>query len=140
MAAQTLEQARSTNPQDPNILSMLGEIYRDEREYELARDALQAALALDDDLVKAAVGLGWVYASLGQNAEAGAIFEGLVQRGLNRLEGFVERGMAALEVLGALANLPRRFVKVDCSPNWTSWCASTGKAPRFSRTRPPSCA
>ena len=56
---------------------------------------------------------------------------------LVELGGFVELGMAALEVLGALANLPRRFVKVDCSPNWTSWCASTGKAPRFSRTRPP---
>jgi tetratricopeptide (TPR) repeat protein len=113
MAAQTLEQARSIDPQDPNILSMLGEIYRDEREYDLARDALRAALALDDDLVKAAVGLGWVYASLGQNAEAGAVFEGLLQRGLHRLEGFVERGMAPLEVLGALANLPSTFVKID---------------------------
>jgi tetratricopeptide (TPR) repeat protein len=113
MAAQTLEKAKSISPDDPNLLSMLGGVYRDQREYELARDVLQTALALDKDQVQAAVGLGWVYADMGRSADAAAVFERLVRRGLEQLEGFAEQGMASLEVLCALANLPRKLVNID---------------------------
>jgi tetratricopeptide (TPR) repeat protein len=113
MAARTLEQARAINPKDPTILSTLGGIYREEREYELAQGAFREALTFDNDLVQAAIGLGRVYAYTGQSAESAAVFERLVQRGMERLEGLAERGMVPLEVLSALANLPRRFVSVD---------------------------
>jgi tetratricopeptide (TPR) repeat protein len=113
MAAQTLEKAKSINPQDPDVLSMLGGVYREQREYELALDVLHGALALDKDHAKAATGLGWVYADMGRSAECAAIFERLVQGGLDQLEDFVEQGMASLELLGVLANLPRKLVNID---------------------------
>ena len=39
MAALALEQAKAINPNDAGVLVTLGEIYREEREYELAYDA-----------------------------------------------------------------------------------------------------
>ena len=45
MAANTLEQARLIRPQDASILMTLGEIYRDDREFELAEKAYREALA-----------------------------------------------------------------------------------------------
>jgi Flp pilus assembly protein TadD len=113
MAARTLEEAIAINPKDPTILSMLGGIYREDREYELARDAFRKALALDVDLEQASLGLGWVYSYMGQRAESAAVFERIVERGLERLEGFATGGMAPLDVLSALAHLPSNFVKVD---------------------------
>ena len=102
MAARTLEQARQINPQDPAILLTLGEIYREEREYELARDAYRQALALEADLGPAAVGLGMVCSSLGFYAEAAEIFERLIKR-----------GMRTLGPLSGLANLPASVVSID---------------------------
>jgi tetratricopeptide (TPR) repeat protein len=102
MAARTLEQARALSPQDSTVLTTLGEIYREEREYELALEAFRQAVALDKDSARAATGLGRMYSSMGQNAEAAEVFEGLVKR-----------GKASLEVLSALASLPRALVSVD---------------------------
>jgi tetratricopeptide (TPR) repeat protein len=113
MAARALEEGRALNPKDPTILSMLGGIYREGREYELARDVFREALTFDNDHVEAAVGLGWVYWHMGQSAESAAVFERIIARGLERLEGRVERGMAPLDVLNALANLSRKLVGVD---------------------------
>ena len=78
MAAHTLEQARTISPKDSTILSLMGGIYREEREYELAREAFREALALDGESMEAAVGLGWVCSHMGQSAESAAVFERIV--------------------------------------------------------------
>jgi hypothetical protein len=57
--------------------------------------------------------LGWVCWYMGQNDKSTAVFTHLLARGGDRLEALAEPGMAPLEVLGALANLPATFVKID---------------------------
>src|SRR5260370_31478442 len=85
MAAQALEQARAIKPKDANVLVTLGEIYRQEREYELAKDAFRQAVALEENLVPAAMGLGWICSYLGHNAEAPRLFEALLNHGMSFL-------------------------------------------------------
>lgn len=102
MAARTIEQARSLKPDDPNVLVALGDIYRDEREYELARDTYRRALALDQRHVSGAIELGWCHQNLGEHAEAASVFEGIINR-----------GMRLLEPIRGLANLPASAVRID---------------------------
>jgi tetratricopeptide (TPR) repeat protein len=102
MAAQTLEQARRIRPKDPDILVMLGAIYQEEREYELARDAYREALALASSPEAAAMGFGACSSHLGEHAEAARVFEGLYRRGIR-----------TADVLYWLCSLPAALVKVD---------------------------
>jgi Flp pilus assembly protein TadD len=102
MAALALEQARSIKPRDANILVMLGETYIEEREYERAKETLREAVALEDDLYAAIMGLGFACEQLGQNAEAVKIYESLLKR-----------GMSTLEVLFAFTSVPSAFVNID---------------------------
>ncbi len=102
MAAQTLEQARAIKPQDANILVTLGEIYLEEREYELARDAYHQAMALEQNLTPAAFGFGTSCSQLGEYAKAAEVFEGLIKR-----------GMPFLDPIMMLAGLPKSLVKID---------------------------
>jgi tetratricopeptide (TPR) repeat protein len=102
MAARILEQARLINPQDVSILVTLGEIYREEREYELAQDAFRQALALEPSLEPAAIGLGQCCASLGQHAEAAEV-----------LEGLIKRGSRSLDVLYSLIQIPVSVIHID---------------------------
>lgn len=105
MAARTIAQATALKPDDPNVLVALADIYRKDREYELARDTYRRALMLDQSLVPAAVGLGWCYLNTGNPAESAAIFEGLINR-----------GMRLLEPIRGLANLPASAVSIDLLP------------------------
>ena len=57
MAAQTLDKALAIRPRDASILSSLGEIHREEREYEAAQQAYRRALALDPYMETPAAGL-----------------------------------------------------------------------------------
>lgn len=102
MAALTLEQARLLRPQEASIAHTLGEIYRDDREYELAQNAFRTALELDSRLTAAAMGLGWCSSHLGQFPEAAARFEFLVKHNLH-----------SNRTLYALSQLPSTFVSVD---------------------------
>jgi Flp pilus assembly protein TadD len=102
MAALTLQQARAIKPRDANVLETLGRIYREEREYERAKEAFREAAALEDTLLPALMGLGHACGALGQNAEAVEVFESLIKR-----------GMSSLEVLYSLTLLPSAFVNVD---------------------------
>lgn len=102
MAAQALEQARAIKPDDPAIFTTLGEIYRTEREYELAYDAFAAAVKLDPKLIEAARGLGQCCMHLGRYEEAAAIFQRLVKRG--------DRSAIALS---PLTELPKPLVTLD---------------------------
>ena len=102
MAVQTLEQASLIRPADPSIFVTLGEIYRDEREYELARDAYRKAFDFDPSLDTAALGLSNCCTHLGQYAEAAKILEGLIKSG--------SRSLAALSEFN---QLPSTFVTID---------------------------
>ena len=102
MAAHTLERASDIAPQEPSILVTLGEIYRNEREYELARDAFLKAYDLDRSFDAAASGLCSCYLQTGQYAEAARIFERLVKD-----------GKCSMSLLFELNNLPSPYVKVD---------------------------
>ena len=102
MAERTLKQAQSIKPDDPHVLVALGDLYREQREYELACDVYRRALALDSSLTSAAIGLAWYYKNIGAYAEAAAIFEDLIRR-----------GMRLLEPIRGLANLPASVVKLD---------------------------
>src|SRR5262249_17529110 len=101
-ALSTLEQAKSIEPRDPSVLLTAGDVYRELREYELARDAYNKALAAEPGFAAAASGLGGCYQNLGADREATAVFEGLINR-----------GMRLLEPLRGLANLPPVLVSVD---------------------------
>jgi tetratricopeptide (TPR) repeat protein len=102
MAAQTLEQAARLKPDEPTILIALGEVCRDDLEFEQARDAFHRAYTLDNSLTVAGVGLSQSCAALGQYAEAAAVVEDLVKR-----------GMGTMSVLGELMELPRDVVSID---------------------------
>jgi tetratricopeptide (TPR) repeat protein len=86
MAAQTLERAIAIEPNNPAILVSLAEILRDEREYERAVDVYRQALDLDRNSESAAIGLGLCLGAIGENAEARAVFETLLQRGCRTLD------------------------------------------------------
>ncbi len=102
MAALTLEQARAIKPQDVNVLVTLGEIYRAEREYELAKEAYTRALEIEPGFGEAAAGLGWICSYLGEDAEAAARFEGLLKS-----------TSRPTDILVALASLPASLVTID---------------------------
>jgi Flp pilus assembly protein TadD len=102
MAALALEQARAIKPQDAIILKNLGQIYRQEREYEHAKEVFHQAVALEANLLPAIMGLGLTCAELGQYAEAAEVYKSVIKR-----------GMSALWILHAFTNIPSAFVNVD---------------------------
>ena len=102
MAARTLEQATAIKPDDPNILLTLAEIYSEEREYELAREAYRKSYNLDPSLEAAAVGLGACCNDLGEYADAAQAIQGLVKRGVRSPSIFFE-----------LNHLPSSFITID---------------------------
>jgi tetratricopeptide (TPR) repeat protein len=111
MAAQTLERAIAVEPKNPAILVSLAEILRDEREYERAVEAYRQALRLDPSVDSAAIGLGLCLGAIGENTEAQAVFETLLQRGCRTLDlchAMTTLPAAAMNsgILKALDNLP----------------------------------
>jgi tetratricopeptide (TPR) repeat protein len=102
MAAQTLDQALAIRPEDAAILASLGEVYREEREYEFAQQAYRKALALDSDLGSAAIGLALCLLALGQYTEAASV-----------LEGLFKRGYRSLNLLDVMATMPRNTLSID---------------------------
>jgi tetratricopeptide (TPR) repeat protein len=102
MAKQTIERVRLIEPKQGSVLLLQGDIFREDREHELARDAYRQALAIDPSLVAAAIGLGWCLADLGEYRQAAEVFENLVQRGI-----------PLVEPLRALASFPAAAVRID---------------------------
>jgi len=102
MAAQILEQARLLNPRDYSVLMTIAEIYRQEREYELARDAFIEAAAQEPGDERAPLGLAVCHIALGENAEAAAV-----------LSGLIKRGVRSRDLLGAIAELPKGMIQFD---------------------------
>ena len=102
MAKQTIGQARLIEPKQAGVLLLQADIFREDREYESARDAYRQALAIDPSLVTAAIGLGWCLADLGEYRQAAEVFEGLIQRGI-----------PSAEPLRALVSFPATAVRAD---------------------------
>jgi len=105
MAAHTLEQATAINPDDPSILVTLGEIYRADREYELAYQAYSKSLKLDRKLTAAALGLGTSCMQLGKYAQASKILVRLLENGIRSTGIYTE-----------INNIPAAFVAIDLLP------------------------
>jgi tetratricopeptide (TPR) repeat protein len=99
MARRALEQIKEPGAK---ALLMLGDIYQEDCEYELARETYRRALAADAGLVAAAIGLGWCSTHLGDYSQAAKIFEGLI-----------ERGVRTIEPIRALTVLPPSVVHID---------------------------
>lgn len=102
MAARTLEQALALKPTEPSILVTLGEIYQQDREYELARDAFRKALEAEPGMEEASLGLAYACATLSKHAEV-----------VEALEGLLKRGVRSLGVLSALVQLPASVIRMD---------------------------
>ncbi len=101
-AAQTLERALAIRPQDASIFASLGEIHREEREYEVAQHAYRQALTLDPNLESAAIGLALCLSALGQSAEAANV--------LSKAYGL---GHRSLNLLHVMTTLPPDTVRID---------------------------
>ncbi|MBI5909386.1 MAG: tetratricopeptide repeat protein [Betaproteobacteria bacterium] len=102
MAAQTLDRALAIRPQDASIFASLGEIHRDEREYDIAQQAYRQALRLDGNLESAAIGLALCLAATGQSSEAGKV-----------LEETFKRGHRSLNLLHVMTTLPPNTIGID---------------------------
>ena len=102
MAARTLEQARDIAPSDVNILATLGEIYRAEKEYELSKEAFEAALRIDPGFAAAENGLALSFMHIGELARAAEI-----------LDGKARQGSRSIVLLSLLGQLPPSLIGVD---------------------------
>lgn len=109
MAAQTVEQAIAIEPGDAGVLLMLGDIRREQCEYEIARDAYRRALTIDPGMVEAEIGMGWCCAEIGDFAKAVEVFEGVAGRNPRLIEPL--RALAAFPAgegrINLLAQLER---------------------------------
>ncbi|HEX5232897.1 MAG TPA: tetratricopeptide repeat protein [Bradyrhizobium sp.] len=102
MAAQTIEQAIAIEPGDAGVHLMLGDIRREQCEYEIARDAYRRALTIDPGMVEAEIGMGWCCAEIGDFAKAVEAFEGAAGR-----------NPRLIEPLRALAAFPAGEVRIN---------------------------
>ncbi len=100
-ARRTLEAACRLKPDDAAIHATLGEIYRKEREYELAVEAYEKAYSLDSSLHLARFGLALSLVHLGRIEEAGRILNALYR----------DCGMTAS--IAVLSGLPKKYVEID---------------------------
>ena len=102
MAARTLEQARWIAPEDANILATLGEVYRANKEYELAKEAYEASLKIDPTFEAAEIGLVQSLVQIGQLVDASRI-----------IEKKIRDGSRSITVLHQLSHFPASMVSLD---------------------------
>ena len=102
MAARTLERALQCKPDEATVLATLAEIYKEDKEYELAADAFRRVTKVDPTLDAGWIGLGSTLMYLGEYPEAAAVFEELVNRGKHNI-GYLYQ----------LGQLPPSLVKSD---------------------------
>ena len=110
MSVRTLERALASRPNDPAILATLGEIRREEREYEAAERSYRQALAIDPQLVSAAMGQALCLAAMGRSQEAARV-----------LEDSYRRGHRSLNLLHIMSTLPARTLGIDLLAAIDEW-------------------
>jgi len=101
-AARTLQRGLAIKPDDPSIFASLGEIHREDREYEMALDNYRKALALDPALISASIGLSICLSATGQTQEAAHV-----------LEQAFRRGDSSLHLMHHIAMLPFSIAGID---------------------------
>ena len=114
MAAQSIEQATAIEPGDASVLLMLGDVRREQCEYEIARDTYRRAVTIDRGLVEAEIGMGWCCAEIGDFPEAVKVFEGIAKRHPGLIEPL--RALAALPATELRIDLLARLDKVARDP------------------------
>lgn len=102
MSIEALQKASDLQPDNASILTSMGEVRRDQREYEAAADLYRAALKIDPNLESAAIGLAICLSSRGLIPEASDV-----------LHTAIRQGHRSLGLLHLVANLPRDLLKVD---------------------------
>ena len=102
MAATTLEQAAQIAPDMADIHVTLGEIYREEKEYEKAVSAFERAIELDPSLAVAEIGLALCSVHIGELERTAEIFKAAVAK-----------GSRSIGTLYTLSQLPADLVKLD---------------------------
>jgi tetratricopeptide (TPR) repeat protein len=117
MAAQTLERALIFRPQDAAIFASLGEIHRQDHEYEAAGQAYRQALAIAPDLASASLGLALCLAAIGDNTGAAGV-----------LEEAYRRGHRSLNLLHIMTTLPADTVRIDLLGALDALTAGSGDA------------
>jgi tetratricopeptide (TPR) repeat protein len=102
MAAQILEQARALRPKDPSVLTTLGYVYDQQREYEKASDTFSEALKQQPNFLEASMGLARSHISLGHDQSAVKVVKRLLSQ-----------GVISLDLLSTITQLPKDAVDVD---------------------------
>ena len=81
-ALRTLERARFVRPDDPKMLTTLGDLHREQREYTIAADMYRQALEIDPKRDAARFALGLCIYRLGAMPEAADVFTSLISDGI----------------------------------------------------------
>ncbi len=102
VAARTLEHALKLAPDNASVHATLGEIYREEKEYEFSCEAFERALEIDPTFTAAEVGLARCCEHIGDLERAAGTYNKLVANG--------SRSISALYML---SQLPAHMVEFD---------------------------
>ncbi len=97
-----LEQAQKLKPDDPVILGTLAEIYRNQKDYELAAQTFEQFLAVDSSVPSTRKLLADCYEHLGWLEKAAAIYETMVAEDL-----------LDISVVSGIAQLPAGFTTLE---------------------------
>lgn len=103
-AIANLEQAQKLKPDDSNIVGTLAEVYRDQKEYELAIECFEKLDPRDDEIRDPRYILATCYEHLGKLEKVAQLYESLM-----------EEGQCNLEVVAGLAQLPESLVSANVS-------------------------
>lgn len=102
VAARSLEHALKISPDNAAIHATLGEIYREEKEYEYSYRAYKRALELDATFTEAEIGLARCAGHIGDLQCAATIYNKTVAQ-----------GSRSISILYLLCQLPSQFVEFD---------------------------
>lgn len=102
MAMRTLRQAHLNHPHEVSILVTLGEIYRDNRDYEAAAEAYRKAIELDASMHEVYSGLGNCLTHLGDFEGAARAFDSLLPH-----------SPRLIDLLHAISQLPPSLLRPD---------------------------
>lgn len=101
-AITNLEQAQQLKPDDPSVIGTLAEIYRNQKEYELAAELFEKICEKEEFRKELLFPLAVCYEYLGRLDKVHAIYETLLKEGI-----------CTVELVVGLAQLPQLLTSVD---------------------------